>query len=188
VWETHWDPTTYTVPAEKVTDTALSLSSRPENTRLVAHYMQPHLPYVGKKRLDIWESEMNPKDRVDEDKSTPTDVFIDAIESENLTEKKLREAYKSNLKYVMSEVSRLVQNLDCPIVVTSDHGENLGENGRYFHEHNTIHTRLVPWLVVSSNIHEIGNENSVRDNQENLSEDIDEDVVQNRLEHLGYVE
>lgn len=188
VWETHWDPTTYTVPAEKVTDTALSLSSRPENTRLVAHYMQPHLPYVGDEKLNIWKSETNPKDRIGNNEKNPTDVLIDAIESDNISTTDIEKAYISNLEYVLLEVCRLIQNLDCPIVVTSDHGENLGENGRYFHEHNTLHTRLIPWLVVDSNVNEIENENTATNDQENVSEDIGEDVVQNRLKHLGYSE
>jgi membrane-anchored protein YejM (alkaline phosphatase superfamily) len=61
----------------------------------------------------------------------------------------LREAYARNLEIVLSHVSDLLEALQGTIVVTSDHGERLGEGGRFSHGHG-LRDRLlleVPWLV-----------------------------------------
>jgi glucan phosphoethanolaminetransferase (alkaline phosphatase superfamily) len=54
----------------------------------------------------------------------------------------------------MSEVVRLVERVNCIVVVTADHGEHLGEKGRYLHEEDSEVVRKVPWLVVNES--EIG--------------------------------
>lgn len=50
-----------------------------------------------------------------------------------LTEIEWKEAYKKNLVSVLKEVQRLVDDLEGKIIVTSDHGEALGEDGIYLH-------------------------------------------------------
>jgi len=62
----------------------------------------------------------------------------------------LRKAYLENLKLVLKYVKDLVKNLPGNIVITSDHGELLGEGGRYSHFARSSDSLLVevPWLRV----------------------------------------
>ena len=67
--------------------------------------------------------------------------------------KGLREAYKENLEIVLNYVSALIARLmkirpNAKIVITSDHGELLGEDGLYGHGINHPVVRLVPWFTV----------------------------------------
>jgi len=63
----------------------------------------------------------------------------------------LRKAYEDNLNLALSYVAKLVENLRGKIIVTSDHGELLGEEGMYEHLDGIRHPKLieVPWLEVN---------------------------------------
>jgi len=63
----------------------------------------------------------------------------------------LRRAYAENLDAVLKDVAELVRHLSGGIVVTSDHGELLGERGCYGHPTGSDHRilREVPWLVIN---------------------------------------
>jgi len=81
------------------------------NKRIVAHFMQPHCPFLGEEGREIfprtsWES--------------IEDQWPDI-------EDQLRRAYEENLNYVLSYVESLFEELDGKIVVTADHGQLLGE-------------------------------------------------------------
>jgi len=62
----------------------------------------------------------------------------------------LRLAYAFNLRIVLEYVSLLVNHLEGEIIITSDHGEFLGERGYFSHNwgiKNRI-VRHVPWFIV----------------------------------------
>lgn len=111
-----------------------------------------------------------------------------------ISEKELREAYRDNLEHVLSEVQRLVSYLDCPVVVTADHGEHLGDHfdeiPRLTHPDRTHPVlREVPWLVVDEK-NKPQNELSDLELQTNHDstgeEDMNEETITDRLEALGY--
>jgi len=62
----------------------------------------------------------------------------------------LREAYKANLEMVLAQAAELLNHLSGRIVITSDHGELLGEKKCYSHPSGSLNPVLieVPWLVV----------------------------------------
>lgn len=62
----------------------------------------------------------------------------------------LRKAYRKNLESALKEISKLAKRLPGKMVITSDHGELLGENGSYGHKPNCDHPilREVPWLEI----------------------------------------
>lgn len=62
----------------------------------------------------------------------------------------LRKAYEANLKLILQEVSTLLKHLSGKIVITSDHGEMLGEKKCYTHIDGSTNPHLleVPWLVI----------------------------------------
>jgi hypothetical protein len=64
----------------------------------------------------------------------------------------LRAAYANNLALVLEQCSKLVKLLRGKIVITSDHGELLGEGGRYGHpcKSKSDLLRAVPWFSYES--------------------------------------
>ena len=71
--------------------------------------------------------------------------------------KGLREAYSENLKIVLENATKLCIEIlqhdpSAQIVVTSDHGDFLGENGNFDHYSGSKHPLLleVPWLKVKN--------------------------------------
>lgn len=156
LWDDQWDPVLGTVPPEAVTDAALGYRSHHDHPRLVVHYAQPHVPYIGETRLtpdDEFYSDSAVKEGgirhlLAEDLDRPTQRIYRQIQAGRISDAELRQAYVDNLAHVLEEVTRLVRHLDCPVVITSDHGEHLGEDGRYLHEADSSSVRRVPWFVV----------------------------------------
>jgi len=127
------------------------------------------------------------------EQARPTDSIKSRIQAGEITNKKLQQAYRDNLHLVFGEVERVIARLDCPVVVTADHGEFLGEGGRYFHP-DTYHpvVREIPWLEVADEY--IGTTAIEKQYQNmNLHEmlegnTIDDETFESRLEALGYIE
>ena len=193
LWDSEWDPELGTVPADEVTDTALAYSTQPDQTRLVAHYPQPHVPYVGDTMILPWDSkevEYDLQELLEKDIDRPTQRIYDQIKSGELPESELWKAYRDNLRYVLDEVVRLIRRVDCPVVVTADHGEHLGESGKYLHEKESCLIRQVPWFVLSSS--ETGTV-PVEEEYQGVelakgSQIQSSDEVKERLADLGYVD
>ena len=198
VWETDWDSEHGTVPAETMTDTALGHASRMEKTRLVVHYAQPHAPYVGATEILPWDdgptegtsSATGMRRLLSEDIERPTQRIYERIRNGEIGAHELHEAYVDNLEYVLNEVVRLVRRLDCPVVITGDHGEHLGEDGKYLHEEDSRLIRQVPWFAVSTD--EIGRREIEAEYREmditSASGNQSTEEVKDRLASLGYVE
>ena len=97
----------------------------------------------------------------------------------------LRKAYKENLEIVLAELKELLTFLKGKIVITSDHGELLGENKEYSHYPGSSNPLLqqIPWLVIEKKdalpIPELGVFN-VQSNDDAIS-------IENRLRDLGYL-
>jgi len=106
----------------------------------------------------------------------------------------LRQAYIQNLRRVLEYVTRLVENLSGVIVITADHGERLGERGRYSHVSGCRDSLLleVPWFVVDKAIRRKHNQDeeknnaSTRRNLEKLEKE-GEERIRKRLRELGYL-
>lgn len=198
VWEDGWDPERGTVPAETMTDTALAHASRMDETRLVVHYAQPHAPYIGATEILPWDegstvdsaAEGGMRRLLSEDIDRPNQRIYERIRSGDLGAHELHKAYVDNLRYVLDEVVRLVRRLDCPVVITGDHGEHLGEGGKFLHEEDSRLIRQVPWFVVSpteTGHHEI--ESEYHEMELSMDdEDRSADEVKSRLANLGYIE
>lgn len=116
--------------------------------RIIVHYLQPHQPYVGEKRIPermYYKSSWNgyPKDPANP-------KILQVRDSRKLDEKEkivVRQAYESNVDIVCSHAFRLINKRQKgAVVITSDHSEMMGEDGTWFH--NISHPKLpiVPWL------------------------------------------
>lgn len=187
LWKTDWDRTIGTVPPAAVTDAALAHADSPEATRLVAHYAQPHAPYVGATEILPWEEEPGSmRHLLSEDIDRPNQRIYKRIQQGDISEVTLQRAYRDNLEAVLDEVVRLVHRVDCPVVITADHGEHLGERGRYLHEEESCLIRQIPWFVVDPQ--ETSQKTITRDYEQRTVDEqtaVSEEIKE-KLADLGY--
>lgn len=172
VWRESWDESIGITPPSAVTDAALEADGR----RIVAHYFQPHAPYIGRQSLlgHVKGADARPNE------GEPVDAPVWArSKAGDISQSDLRTAYESNLRRALRQVRRLVTETDIdPVVVMGDHGEALGEYGIFGHpsiDHPYI--RTVPWGVVSG----------VAEYPDGAAADVATSDVESRLADLGYL-
>ena len=177
-----WDAEGGTVRPETVAEATEQAAREHSDKRIIAHFMQPHLPYIG----SFGES-------LEYNREFAGDIWSDLrTRYGDLTDDDLRSAYRENLRLVLEHVDELLNSLDGRTVITADHGELLGERiwpipiKGYDHYSDLYTAGLtdVPWLVVSDGTRrEIVAERPVSGGKERQ----DEDVISDRLESLGYL-
>ncbi len=173
VWDIGWYPELITVPPQNVNLMVKSLLIRyylrglrlGKDYRLVIHYVQPHAPYLGLSKLtraiinseiatSITDVAVRKLRRFHGDYSI--DYLLLHILSSNLSSHRVRQLirreYTRNLIWVLKHVAKLIRNLikyGVKIVITSDHGELLGEYGLYYHLNLELpQLRVVPFLYI----------------------------------------
>jgi len=112
--------------------------------------------------------------------------------------KGLRKAYQENLEIALRSVASLVDQLSGTIIITSDHGDLLGEDRQFAHPKGSQHPTLrqVPWLVIKKekkiNFHNVSDKMIVpmsSKNTDTINKDDknhqDQTVIE-RLRALGY--
>lgn len=143
VWEYGFDRDLRTIPAEIVTDQALTVwADDPE--QLVVHYMQPHHPFVP-----------NPMDQGlprQEFESQPWDNVWHRLRKGEVDREEVWESYAANLAYVLNHVETILHNADAEVLITADHGNLVGEWGMYAHPDWVPLPALkrVPWIKTSA--------------------------------------
>jgi hypothetical protein len=175
VWRDDWDEGLGTVPADPVTDRAITRWRAGDADRMIVHYMQPHFPSVPEPSFgsgieldavgDHWDSVWH--------RLRKGDISVDAV----------RRAYRANLEYALDSVGTLLSSVDADrVVLTADHGNAFGSWGVYGHPPAAIPAvRTVPWC-----------ETTARDRGEydpspaKADRDLDDDVA-SKLHDLGYV-
>jgi len=174
LWRESWDESIGIAPPEPITDAALNA----DGNRVVAHYFQPHAPYVGRQPLLGHTDNRDARAREGE----PVDVPIwSRVRYGDISRGELRRVYVSNLRRALRAVRRLVAETDIETVaIMGDHGEALGEYGIYGHSIDHPDVRTVPWAVVDDVApypeHEQGEDHSTPDAG-----------VEARLAELGYL-
>jgi hypothetical protein len=117
----------------------------------IIHYMQPHGPWIGKTKIAFRYPLIN----VAVLGGGGADGFIvEMIKKKKFSLEKFRQAYADNLDLVLYRVAEIIPHLKGKIVVSSDHGEMLGEDGYFLHPFdeteysNRSELRDVPWLII----------------------------------------
>lgn len=186
-----WDETTGTVLAETVNESALDAITRFPNKRLVVHYMQPHYPFVQSDTTFDKEHLSSISNSTSE--STGENVWGQKFAGElSISSERLWSMYVDNLKYVLEHVEGLLNELAGKSVVTSDHGNYVGERASPLPIHEYGHPRglyddtlvRVPWLECESN----NRRDIIAAQSEYSSESVESAVISNRLRDLGYLE
>lgn len=147
VWDFGWDEKIKTVPPEEVTSAALHYYQEYPKKRMIIHYNQPHHPFITSEELlslddGTWS---NRRDMKNGKKST----VWDGARLGKISLEFVWKGYENNLKLVMKHVSKLIKNLSGKVVITSDHGNLLGEYGMYGHGSILRLKELVkvPWWI-----------------------------------------
>jgi hypothetical protein len=178
VWRYAWDDDVGTVPPRPVTDAAVRAGRRHDLDRLVVHYMQPHFPSLSRDG----EGGTTLATFGDEPLTVWNDLRFGRRSMESVWE-----AYRENLRIVLEDVELLLSNVAAPdTVVTSDHGNALGERAIYGHAAGIAlrPLREVPWVEMTATdrwTHEPAEPPPERDRRT-----IDDAGITERLQQLGY--
>lgn len=163
------------VHPDKVTETARRFEEEYQNKRLIIHYMQPHQPYFGPTGESI-EYAIGP---------------MKTVRENNLDNPTIKKAYAENLKIALDSVQKLLSDLSGRVVITSDHGELLGDRqsplpfGSYYGHPASLYVPeliTVPWLVVDAGPRRNIHEDVPRQDDIN----VDKDMLNEKLRELGY--
>ena len=150
LWSIAWDKQIQTVHPNMVNIAVKSALTR--YRKIVAHYIQPHAPYIGKTKLlrgNLWQTKQFVETGIPSVPDTMSDIDIDT----------LVKAYKDNLSYVFSYAYALAQYAKKKgierVVITSDHGEILWEVKKPLIDRHPRGLawkclRIVPWLEIKS--------------------------------------
>lgn len=193
VWDDGWDDDLQTVTPETMRERALAAAAEYPNKRLIVHFVQPHVPFVGDVRLDGMET-WRVRERARGETETAPDERaanpFDQLRSGARSKEEVWAAYRSNLERAMPAVERLLAELDGKTVVTSDHGNAFGEFAWPFPMRIYGHPLgvLIPALVdVPWHVHEGDERPEIRADPPVAAGSVSEDTA-DRLDKLGYTD
>jgi len=139
LWDKLWNKKFSTVLPDDVYNYCITKAV----PKSIIWFLQPHSPYIDlgiEKTPDDfrnWNKELN---------------VIDWSEDKNMDKypiEKIKGLYENNLKYVIPYVLKLTEILEKPIIITSDHGELLGEYGLIGHPNiKKKELRNVPMVII----------------------------------------
>jgi hypothetical protein len=141
VWETNHDETYGSVLPGPMTDYTIEEGRNGDANRIITHYTQPHLPYIGAAYRDGREA------------TELEDRGYELLEEGRGSRNEVYEAYKETLRWVLNDIEDLLKNIDAEkVVITSDHGEAFGEWKAYGHPEGFPHpvVRKVPWVETTA--------------------------------------
>ena len=168
VLEDDWDEELQMVTPEAVNRAFLRELKEHPGKRFILHYLQPHYPYV---KLSMEDSQSRMKKKPIDRPEKGLGEFLNSIGLNVRTIKqllgrpsdqmgyimnkfgveRLREEYEANLVWVLEGIAKIVPSVKGRVVITSDHGEMLGEHGKLGHDpYLPKYKELmdVPYLVV----------------------------------------
>jgi hypothetical protein len=187
LWQSEWDDEYKTVLAGDVVDCSKELKNKYPNKRFIIHLLQPHYPFIGEYGQSI---EHGTVIEIDCEGNATTERDAKSIwtklEGGEVNKSEVWLAYKENLELVLPEIQRLIEGLQGRTVVTSDHGNAVGELGLYGHPRGKYLKPLikVPWLVHTSKQRVDVEPDSPE--QPSLPKNVNEDT-KSKLEDLGYL-
>jgi hypothetical protein len=185
IWNTdRWNEDEGTVTPDEMTDAALEIHEKYPNKRHIVHYMQPHYPFIG--------SEIDKGSRgFDQQKSEKFDIWEQIMRGQmDINPSEIWSSYCHNLDLALEAVKDLYETVDGKIVITSDHGNMIGERSspipiqEWGHPSST-YTRLlvtVPWLENHPT-----RRRDIRSDPPKATQSVTDSVVGERLRDLGYV-
>lgn len=185
-----WDDEKGTVLAETMTERGIQAFERFPEKRVVVHYMQPHYPFVTSETAVDKRHLQTIQDG--DDRATGENIWnLKFFEDLDISEQELWAMYTENLEYALEHVEVLLNAIHGKTVVTSDHGNFVGDRATPIPIREWGHPRgiyaeplvRVPWLEVSKGDRKSITRGGITDDDSDTA-----DVVADRLRHLGYTE
>jgi hypothetical protein len=174
-WVRSQEPNTALIPPEQVTDRVLEIVHQYPNKRILAHYMQPHAPYISS----------------DGNTDILTTQLARAVKDDPSIKERINSAYRENFDIVQNAIKPVIEGNYGKTVISADHGEMLGEpliggldaTSFYGHPYGCSHesVRFVPWHVVA------GTEKHRRVIKSSRTRSVVTEDVNEQLRALGYV-
>lgn len=120
-----WDNKVQTVLPSDVVSAANEAHSKYPNKRLIIHFMQPHIPFIGEKgqsiRADGWTTGINNEEGI-----SVWNLLMYGHDC-NFTQENVISAYFENHEIAIKHANDLSKDLVGKTVLTSDHGNLIGE-------------------------------------------------------------
>lgn len=194
VWH---DPEAYdievcSIPPEPVSEATRRAYEKHPDKRIVAHFVQPHIPFITKPDL-IHRTEWADAQAVipgsfDVDGEDTYFNLWNAYRAGDVSKEEVWEGYRENLEVALDSVLKLADDIPGKTVITSDHGNHVGERlitGRKAYGHKgdffAHHLNEVPWAVLDDERRDIV-DGAVQSRSEGPG-----DRMENRLQDLGYM-
>lgn len=176
LYESNWNGDHGVVLPADVVEATLDAHDQYPEKRIIAHFMQPHRPYLGE-----FGEKINNQLRNHHSKFFPHDCSKDDI----------RQAYEETLEIVLEHVESLLSQITGKTVVSADHGELLGERQRpipirgYDHRPSLYVRELthVPWHVIENG----PRRNITSEQPTDSGTDGNIETVEDQLTALGYI-
>lgn len=166
-------PDQITSTPQRVVAKALEAYNKFDDKRILIHFMQPHQPFIGEIGQGFPRGEGIHK----------------VAKQSDISKKDIIKAYNENTKLALKAVRKLMNKMEGRMVVTSDHGELLGDMIPYTpfsvfgHPEGFYHNKLitVPW-----HIFEVGPRRQVSSGKIDQSSEYNIDKINENLRDLGY--
>ncbi|HIQ13632.1 MAG TPA: hypothetical protein EYH44_04535 [Thermoprotei archaeon] len=122
--------------------------------RMVIHFMQPHTPYINHWKINRLIYSLDKEIMKSGTRLGFEYLYIPYLRrhlSKRDVDNLIWNGYMDNLNIALSYVEKIIgENKGKTIIITSDHGEMMGEYNLYFHfDIETIQLRLVPFHIIS---------------------------------------
>lgn len=170
VWRNVWDDSLQTIPPRPITDRLIAYMRNRDTPRVIAHYMQPHAPFIDHPELTPGDFERDIWREILRGRRSKGDIWA---------------AYRDNLRIVLDDVRLVLSNVDAErVIITADHGNAVGEWGIYGHPERIPFSavREIPWAKT-----EAKNSESYQPDIHLTTDSIETDI-ESRLADLGYIE
>ncbi|WP_050050379.1 hypothetical protein [Halostagnicola sp. A56] len=172
----YFDSGMRTVRPEVVSAAVRKAHEEYPHKRIVAHYMQPHAPFLS----DFGQTITDALAWRGNQYHLPDTVSVSDV----------KRAYRENVEIVLEEIEDVIPDIDGNVVVTSDHGELLGERLfpipiRGFEHPKSIYKEellRVPWLEIESDTRR-----DIRSEPPKTRNPIASETAEKRLAQWGYL-
>lgn len=178
-----WDDELGTVPPEPLCTRLSDIRSRYPNKRIIAHFIQPHFPFLGD------HGQKFDRSRIGKGEGDATPWANLKYGLQDISHSTVRRAYAENLDLALDSLSDILPELPGKTVISSDHGNLWGDRmfpipARGYGHPIGLHVSsltTVPWFVIENG----GRLEIITEEPENVSGETEE--IEKRLKSLGYV-